>query len=344
MRLACRTVSAFLPPVPSKKQLPGPGELQKRFKQPDFRFLYFTGEEEFRKRRAAAHWESLLRQENPTLKIKKLFGSELDWERLANHLSCLSLFGEVQLFWIFEADKLRTPVRDSLAAHLQSHPGPHYLLFWGEEVDARLSFTKLFLEKNLLFEFKTFSSPQQIAGWLTGYASERGLAFPPETARMLVEKLGDDLSVLASEVDKLALSYDQLPSAGTLEKEISSRRNFAPWDLTGALAKKDAGQALFILQRLRDEGTSPGTIFYQLSDHYSKILAFVLSGDFSQKTYYDWGFYGYLHPSLTQEAKTYSKKRILATVAQIAEAERQTRFEKIPSDLILENLTVRLCL
>ncbi len=329
--------------MPPKKQLPGPEELQKRFKQPDFRFLYFTGEEEFRKRRAAAHWETLLRKENSSLKIKKVFGSELDWGMLANHLSGLSLFGEVQLFWIFEADKLRTPVRESLTAHLKSYPGPHYLLFWGEEVDARTSFTKLFLEKNLLFEFKPFSAPQQIAGWLAGYASERGLTLTPETARMLVEKLGDDLSILASEVDKLVLSYDRLPPVEQLEKEISSRRNFAPWDFTGALAKKDAGQALFILQRLRDEGSSPGTIFYQLSDHYSKILAFVLSGDFSPKTYYDWGFYGYLHPSLTQEAKTYSKERILKTVAQIAEAERQTRFEKIPPDLILENLTIRLC-
>ena len=329
--------------MPPKKQHPGPEELQKRFKKPDFRLLFLAGEEEFRMRRAAAHWESLLKKENPTLKVKKLFGSELDWGTLANYLSGLSLFGEIQLFWIFEADKLRTPVRESLTGFLESYPGPHYLLFWGEEADGRLSFTKLFLEKNLLFEFKTFSNPRQVAGWLTGYASERGLTLPPETARILVEKLGDDLSILASEVDKLALSGEKLPPAEKLEKDITSRRRFAPWDFTGALAKKDAGQALFILQRLRDEGTSPGTIFYQLSEHYSKILAFVLEGDFTLKTYNEWGFYGYLHPSLTQEAKSYSKERILETLSKIAEAERQTRFEKIPPDLILENLTVRLC-
>ena len=85
--LAHTPLFPFLPSVPPKKQLPGPEDLQKRFKEPGFRFLYFVGEEEFRKRRAAAHWETLLRKDNPALKIKKLFGSELDWGTFANHLS-----------------------------------------------------------------------------------------------------------------------------------------------------------------------------------------------------------------------------------------------------------------
>ena len=217
--------------MPPKTKLPGPEELQKRFKKLDFWYLYLTGEEEFRMRRAAAHWEGQLRAQHPSLKVKKLFGTELDWGELANHLSGLSLFGEIELFWVFEADKLRPPVRESLTRALENYSGPPYLLFWGEEADARLNFTKLFLEKNLLFQFASFSNPRQVTGWLAGYASERGLSVPPDVAQLLAEKLGTDLSLLASEIDKLALAYDQLPPKGELEKLISSQRRFFPWDL-----------------------------------------------------------------------------------------------------------------
>lgn len=342
-RLRPAAILSFFPAMPPKQKLPGPEELQKRFKKPDFQFLYFTGEEEFRMRRAASVWETELKTKNPTLKLKKLFGSELDWGTLANHLSGLSLFGDLYLFWIFEADRLRPTVRDALTGLLEKYAGPHFLLFWGEKADGRLKFTQLFLEKNLLFEFKTFSSPQQIAGWLAGYASERGLTLPPESGQMLLEKLGDDLSLLAAELDKLALAYAQLPPKEELEKEITARRHFAPWDLTGALAKKEVGLALSILKGLRLDGTSPGTIFYQLSEHYTKLLAFVLSGDYSNRTFQEWGFYGYLHPSLAAQVRLFTKERILSAIEEIASAERQTRFERISPDLILETLTIRLC-
>jgi len=294
-------------------------------------------------RRAVRHWESLLRKERPSLRVKKLFGSELDWETLANHLSALSLFGDVNFFWIFEADKLRPTVRDALTAFLEHYRGPHFLLFWGGKADARLKWAEFFLKKNLLFEFGNFTSPQQIAGWLSAYALERELPLPPETAQLLIQKLGDDLSLLAAEVDKLALAYEELPTREQLDKLIVSQRRFAPWDLTAALAKKDAGLALSILRSLRQEGDSTGTIFYQLAEHCCKLLAFVLSGDFSYRTYQDWGFKGYLHPAILSEARTVSQGQALAAVEEIAIAERRTRFDKIPPDLILETLVVRLC-
>ncbi len=294
-------------------------------------------------RRAVAHWENLLKANHPTLKVKKLFGTELDWGILANHLSGLSLFGEIQLFWIFEADKLRQPVREGLARVLENYSGPHYLLFWGGEADARLSFTKLFLEKNLLFQFPPFANPQQVTGWLASFASERGLAVPPDIAQMLVEKLGNDLSLLASEIEKLALAYDKLPPKERLEKEITSQRRFFPWDLADALTKKDAARALLVLKSLREEGSSPGTIFYQLSEHYSKLLALVLTGDLSPRTVQEWKFYGFLHPSVTAQAKNLSKETVLLALAELASAERQTRFEKLPPELVLETMVARLC-
>lgn len=329
--------------MPPKTKLPGPEELQKRFKKTDFWFLYLTGEEEFRMRRAVAHWEGLLRAQHPNLKVKKLFGTELDWSELANHLSGLSLFGEIQLFWIFEADKLRQAVRESLTRVLENYAGPHYLLFWSEDADSRLNFTKLFLGKNLLFQFTSFSNPQQVTGWLTSYASDRGLSVPSDTAQMLVEKLGTDLSLLASETEKLALAYDKLPPKEQLEKEITSQRRFFPWDLADALAKNDAPRALLVLKSLREEGNSPGTIFYQLSEHYSKLLALVLTGDFSFRTVQEWKFYGFLHPSVTAQAKILSKDAVLQAIAELASAERQTRFERIEPELVLEMMIARLC-
>ncbi|MCI0406803.1 MAG: hypothetical protein L0209_12205, partial [candidate division Zixibacteria bacterium] len=152
-----------------------------------------------------------------------------------------------------------------------------------------------------------------------------------------------DLSLLSSEIEKLALAYDKLPPKEQLEKEITAQRRFFPWDLADALAKKDAARALLVLKSLREEGNSPGTIFYQLSEHYSKLLALVLTGDFSFRTVQEWKFYGFLHPSVTAQAKTLSKEAVLQAIAELASAERRTRFEKIEPELVLETMVARLC-
>jgi DNA polymerase-3 subunit delta len=91
----------------------------------------------------------------------------------------------------------------------------------------------------------------------------------PEAARMLVESLGDDLRMLASEIDKLGTYVGESGeiSAENVRALTPIGRELDAFELTDALARNDRSEALTILHRLLEQGEPPlriiGLVAYQ---------------------------------------------------------------------------------
>ena len=108
------------------------------------------------------------------------------------------------------------------------------------------------------------------------FARERARAAGKELsgpdARVLVEVIGDDLSRLSNEVDKLALYVGEAPAitSEAIHEASALLAHAAIWDLTSALATRDASAALEALHRLQEGGDDPrrllGMIAWQCRD------------------------------------------------------------------------------
>ena len=99
----------------------------------------------------------------------------------------------------------------------------------------------------------------QLNEWVVRRARAQGHRIAPEAARTLVESLGDDLRMLAGEIDKLG-TY--VGAGGEIRLEdvealTPVSRQTKVFDLTDALARRDTRTALRLLHELLANGESP---------------------------------------------------------------------------------------
>jgi DNA polymerase III subunit delta len=99
----------------------------------------------------------------------------------------------------------------------------------------------------------------QLTDWVTRRARAQQRRISPEAARMLVESLGDDLRMLATEIDKLGTYVGESGeiSAEDVRALTPVTRQSKVFDLTDALARRDTSTALALLHELLANGESP---------------------------------------------------------------------------------------
>ena len=99
----------------------------------------------------------------------------------------------------------------------------------------------------------------QLTDWVTRRARAQKRRITPEAARMLVESLGDDLRMLASEIDKLGTYVGEGGEIGPEDVRALTpvARQSKVFDLTDALARRDTSTALALLHELLANGESP---------------------------------------------------------------------------------------
>jgi DNA polymerase-3 subunit delta len=108
---------------------------------------------------------------------------------------------------------------------------------------------------------KVFNPPRgpQLEDWLLRRANGQGAKLAPDAARLLATEVGDNLRLLAMELDKLATHAGK---GGQIRAEdvralTPGSRQTRVFDLTDALARRDRSRALALLHELLAAGESP---------------------------------------------------------------------------------------
>lgn len=108
---------------------------------------------------------------------------------------------------------------------------------------------------------RVFASPQgaSLEQWTENRARGQGVRLSREAARLLVSEIGDNLRLLAQEIDKLATYVGRDGVIGEAEIRLltPSARVSRVFDLTDALSRRDRKRALALLHELLAAGESP---------------------------------------------------------------------------------------
>lgn len=101
-------------------------------------------------------------------------------------------------------------------------------------------FGKLLAEKGVVFDSKKLYD-NQVPEWVQGYVADLKLRIAPDAANLLAEYLGTDLSVVANELDKIALHLapGATITAKTIEEQVGISREYNIFELQKALSNKD---------------------------------------------------------------------------------------------------------
>lgn len=187
-----------------------------------------------------------------SLSIENVDSSDFSPESLAASLQTMPLLGGDKLVIVrgFDSDKEQA---ETMKEALKNIPEGTTVVFQAAEIDKRSSLYKWIQKEGEAFEFKTFAPWEQteLAGWVKERAHRTGKKISSEAAERLVETVGNNLRLLVSEIEKLAVYCGE--RSEITEEDV--RKMVMPgeksaFDLLDSLRDKDLKRSLSLFKQL----------------------------------------------------------------------------------------------
>jgi DNA polymerase-3 subunit delta len=189
--------------------------------------------------------------------------------------------------------------------------------------------------------------------WAVETALSDGVQLEADAARELVDALGGDLMLLASELEKLALyvGAKKRITLGDVEVMVLAAKQRSLYDLTEAISARDRARALAVLDAILStaEGEE-GAIghLYLLAKTYRQMLVILEKRVRDSRALWQVLWQGFRVPpfaaeDLLRQARRYRSKRELTRALRlIARADLELRSNPPTKRLVLERLVLEL--
>ena len=196
---------------------------------------------------------------------------------------------------------------------------------------------------------------RQLTDWIHSRIRKRKGNIAPNAVTVLVEYVGSNLGMLNSEIDKLLIyTAGRRIEADDVKSLVSYTNDTNIFNLVDAALQHQPAQAMLLLHRLFDEGTSPSHIIGLLARQVRLlILAKELArqGIASQEAQHRLGISDYPFRKTMQQARDYSREELDYFYHKLLDADldiktgkwKAIRNEKWEDELILDVLVSELC-
>ena len=221
------------------------------WKQKKYKPVYWLhGEEEFYIDMLINFAEhELLPESEAGFNLSVFYGKDADWAMVVNACKRYPMFAENQVVIIKEAqhmkdiEKLESYVASPLASTI------FIVAYKGKILDKRTKLSKTVLASAEVFNSEKIKE-YKIQEWIGELVKSKGYSIKPKCIALLEEHIGNDLSRIANEIDKLSLNLagKKLIEEDDIEKYIGISKEYNVFELQDAIASKDLVKALKIIQ------------------------------------------------------------------------------------------------
>src|SRR5215470_1517976 len=190
--------------------------------------------------------------------------------------------------------------------------------------------------------------------WLSAEAEKQQIKVEQDAARELVDALGADMMLIASEFDKLALyvGAKKLITLGDVETMVLAAKQRSLYELTDAISAKDKARALALLEGLLNasDGGEDAAIghLYMLARTFRQMLVILEKNVRDSRAIWQALWQGFRMPpfaaeDLIRQARRYKSRRELTRALRlIARADLELRSSPPDKRLVLERLVLAL--
>lgn len=183
-----------------------------------------------------------------------LYGRDVTVEDIISNAKRYPMMADRQVVIVKEAQELSRTI-DKIESYVENPQNTTILVFAYKykTLDKRKKVTKLLSKYGVVFESKKMYE-NQVGTWINRVLQGKGYAIEPKATAMLVEFLGNDLSKISNELNKLQII---LPKSHTItpkdiEVNIGFSKDFNVFELQNALGSKNQVKAYQIAQYLAD--------------------------------------------------------------------------------------------
>jgi len=190
--------------------------------------------------------------------------------------------------------------------------------------------------------------------WVTTTAESRSVKFDPDAARELVDALGADMMLIASEFEKLLLYVEgkSRVTLGDVETMVLAAKQRSLYELTDAISAKDRPRALLLLHGLLNasDGGEDAAIghLYMLARTFRQMLIISEKNVRDSRAIWQALWQGFRMPpfaaeDLIKQARRYKSRRDLTrAIRLVARADLELRSSPANKLLVLERLILDL--
>jgi len=260
-----------------------------------------------------------------------LYGKDTDFVTIVNAAKRYPMMGDCQVIIIKEAQSLKWKDDELLLAYLENPMKSTVLVISHKhgKFDKRRKLYKVAEKAGVVLESAKLYD-DKIAPWITAFVKERGWEIHPQAAAMMAEYLGNDLSKVVNELEKLLLNIPkgQEISVRDIEGNIGISKDFNVFELNTALAKRDAAKAFQIVAYFAANPRSNPiqVILGAMAGYFMKILKYHYLTDKSpQAVARELG----VHPFFTKEydmaARSYNRRKTFDIMAYLREYDLKSK-------------------
>ena len=198
--------------------------------------------------------QNILSEEEKGFNQTVLYGRDVTIEDIIGTAKRYPMMAELQVVMVKEAQDLIKTI-DKLENYAERPMLSTVLVicYKYKVLDKRKKLVKLLAKNGLVYESKKLYE-NQVGLWITRVLQGKGYTIEPKANAMLVEFLGNDLSKINNELEKLQIILPKgtIISAKHIEENIGFSKDFNVFELQNALGSKNQLKAYQIAQYFAD--------------------------------------------------------------------------------------------
>lgn len=307
---------------------------------------HFTGDEDFLKEEAWKKIASILVPDNlKSFNLDLLYGAEISTDQIINKASTSPVNAKRRVVVVFDLHKLSPFSREVLLSFLPRLPDSVCLILLSPKITSQAKFYKA-LEKLVTTVEFTRLWESQISAWITNRIKDEGKKIERNAAFILQNSVGNNLTDLATEIDKLVtyVGEEEVITSSDVEAVVGLSRTHTVFQLTDSIGERDCRQSLLILRNLILAGERPGGIIFWLTEHLERLIQtkeFPSGSDTSLASFLK--VKSFVASKYQKHAPNFSLKELEKGLNLLYQTDVDLKSNLMPDKILLELLVYNLC-
>ena len=307
------------------------------------RFYLLFGEEEFLKQSYKKRLREAIAGDD-TMNYNYFEGKGLDVRELISLANTMPFFSEKRLILVEDSGFFKA-ASDELAEAMADIPDTTCMVFVESAVDKRNRLYKKVKELGYAAELKK-QDASQLARWAAGILARNGRKITAATMELFLEKTGDDMETISSELEKL-ISYTmgrEVVTAEAVEAVTTVQVTNKIFEMVNAIVKGKTGTAMDLYEDLLTLKEPPMRILFLIARQFNQLFLakeLVDSGADRSAIASKLKVPPFVAGKLMPQARSFTREQIAGCVEACVEAEEAVKTGRLGDRMAVELMIVR---
>jgi DNA polymerase-3 subunit delta len=326
-----------------------PRELERRLKRNELApVIFLWGEEAWLVDETIGQIEAVaLQPEAREFNREVFYGDEAEAQEVVTAAQTLPWLGMQRLVLVRGADALPRAADPSLVAYCTQPSPSTCLIFAAQRVETSRPLFSLLLKLPWAVRFRRLLA-RELSTWIEQRIAARGCRISADAVAALIDTVGNDLRLLANEIDKLVtfVGSEHAIEVESLTALTDDMREMSAFELARCLSAGDLAEALRAWSKFASSGEYPGLALGAVIHHVRQLWRIKLAqhaGTSPERLARELNIPAFTVRRLSAQAAAIESEWLRQWLEALLEADQTLKGSGLPPQSVFEKLILRFC-